>query len=82
VRFDKWIDVFLEEKGIAGTMLEVEHSEMTHFVEYEVLIEFIKSLPKEQKNKIKETFVMIDFKNGDCLHFLNHLAKGMVSITF
>jgi hypothetical protein len=80
--FNKWIDVFLEEKGITGMMLEVEHEGMKHFIEHEVLIDFIKSLPALQKRKIKDTFVMIDFKNGDCLHFLNHLAKGMVSITY
>jgi hypothetical protein len=82
MRFDKWIDVFLEEKGINKSMLEIEHKDMVHFIEFEVLIDFIKSLPANDKKKIKDTFVMIDFKNGDCLHFLNHLAKGMVSITF
>jgi len=81
MRFDKWIDVFLEEKGINKTMIEIEHNEMTHFIEYEALIDFIKSLPADHKKKIKDTFVMIDFKNGDCLHFLNHLAEGMVKTT-
>ncbi len=82
MRFEKWLDVFLEEKGINKNMIEIEHNEILHFVEIEALTDFIKSLPIEHKRKIKNTFVMIDFKNGDCLDFLNHLAKGMVMTTF
>lgn len=82
MKFDKWLDVFLDEKGIEDITFEIEHDGMMHFIEQEVLIEFIKSVPNEMKKKIKDTFVMIDFKNGDCVHFLNHLAKGMVVATF
>lgn len=78
MKFDKWLDVFLDEKGIEGITFEIEHEEMVHFIEQEVLIEFIKSMPSEIKKKIKDQFVIIDFKNGDCVHYLTHLAKGMV----
>ena len=82
MKFDNWLDVFLEEKEIEGITFEIEHEEMIHFVEQEVLIDFIKSMPKEIKKKIKDQFVIIDFKNGDCVHYLNHLASGMVKATF
>lgn len=76
--FNKWIDTFLEEKGIEGNIFKVDHNDMVHYVEQDKLIEFIKTIPTEQKNQIKSTFVKIDFANGDCLHFLNHLANGYV----
>lgn len=82
MKFDKWLDVFLEEKGIEDRMFEIEHEGMIHLVEQEVLIDFIKSMPNEMKRKMKDQFVIIDFKNGDVVHYLNHLAKGMVVATF
>lgn len=44
---------------------------------WEDLIDFICSMP-EYHSSIRKTLVMIDFKNGDVFHYLNHLALGMV----
>lgn len=40
------------------------------------LVDFIDTMP-EHHAAIRKTLVMIDFKNGDVFHFLNHLAQGM-----
>jgi len=69
----------LTEKGITNSI----YNDMTidgHFgLTYEMQIDFICSCPKSMQSKIKETFVMIDFKNGDVMHFWNHLTQGMLS---
>lgn len=61
-----------------GTDLDTEIQIDGHFgLTYEMLIDFIASLP-EHHATIRNTLVLIDFKNGDVFHYLNHLANGMV----
>jgi outer membrane scaffolding protein for murein synthesis (MipA/OmpV family) len=47
-------------------------------VEYETLIDFVVDMPQLHK-QIRDTLVMIDFKNGDVFHYLDFLANGMVN---
>ena len=65
----------IEEKGKSlDTEIELEG----HFgLTFEMLVDFI-SQAKEYHAEIRKTLVMIDFKNGDVFHYLNHLAQGMV----
>lgn len=44
---------------------------------YQMLIDFICGMP-EYHPQIRKTLVMIDFKDGDVFHYLNHLTQGMV----
>jgi len=82
MKFDKWLDLFLVEKGIENLVFEIEYNDTVHFVEQDVLITFLKSMPDDLKKKVKSTFVMIDFKNGDCVHYLKHLAESMIAVNF
>ena len=82
MNFNKWLDVFLEEKQIQNQFFDVEYEGLVHIVEQEILTSFIKTMPKEIKKQVQKTFVMIDFKNGDVKHYLNHLANGYVRATF
>ncbi len=68
----------IEEKGICleTNLLESEG----HFgLTIQMLIDFIASMPAEIVGKIKNTFSQIDFQNGDVMHYINHLATGMVA---
>lgn len=47
---------------------------------WEMLIDFICQPELSGHHKaIRDTLVKIDFLNGDVLHYLTHLAKGMVA---
>lgn len=81
MNFQKWLETFLDEKGISQqTELTIENANGNNYLLIETLMEFLNKLPKDQKAKIKSTFVMIDFKNGDTMHFIKHLATGMVNM--
>lgn len=77
--FDKWLDTFLEEKGIdldEGFTVQGANWGDNHMT-YGVVVEHIKIAPKGEQNKIKDMLVKIDFKNGDVRHFLRHLAQAI-----
>lgn len=74
-----YIELLLKEKKIDLDTYILEdkgHIDLT----IKVLIEFIYSLPKDIILKIEDTFKLIDFKNGDIMHFINYLATGMVKL--
>lgn len=78
--YNKWLDTFIEEKGID---LE-DHFELTdfegthHIMPYGVVIEHIKGANKQEQEDIRTIIVKIDFKNGDVRHFFRHLAQAIV----
>lgn len=43
---------------------------------YECLFIFISMLNKQEIERIRKRFVMIDFRNGDVSHFLDYLKKA------
>jgi hypothetical protein len=80
-----YIKTLLEEKGISlYQTFEIESDEVygNHFIPMEVLIEFIESLSPTIQTQIKNKLVMIDFNNGNVLHFLEYLSKGMVQVKY
>lgn len=70
-----YLTTLIEEKGkrIDDEIKIDGHIGLT----YEMLLDFIEQCPGTHK-EIKDTIVMIDFKNGDVFHYLDHLAKGML----
>lgn len=80
--FRTWLTTFLLEKGmysdIDAPLLTSEaqgrDNHMGLTVEFQ--IEFLDKA-KAYQAQIKNTFVMIDFKNGDCMHYWKHLTNGM-----
>ena len=79
------IRTLLSEKGISTEhTFEIKSEGMfgNHFVPIEVVIEFILSLDRPTQEQIVKTLVMIDFKNGNVLHFLEYITKGMVQLQF
>jgi hypothetical protein len=75
---NKWLDVFVEEKGInLERAFEFTTEDTWNYMPVGAVIEFIKNLPINQQIKIKNTLVIIDFKNGNVYHFLEYIAKGI-----
>ena len=75
----KYLNTLLNEKGISTeTVLEVEGAEWgMNFIPVSSVLEFINNLDIDTQAKIKANFIKIDFLNGDVMHFINYIAKGM-----
>lgn len=81
--FDRWIDTFVDEKGIdvhhVFTKFAPQGTE--NWIPVDSVIAAMKVASKSEQAAIKTTLVRIDFANGDVLHFLDHLA-GALAIDF
>ena len=76
MKISNYLTTLIEDKGRS---VEDEINIDGHFgLTYQMLIDFIQVHSSYHKN-IKDTLVMIDFKNGDVFHYLDHLAAGMVA---
>jgi hypothetical protein len=76
--FDRWIDTFIEEKGIdTEYLLTVDGLLGKNYIPVGCVIEAMKEAPKHEQQAIKNMIVKIDFVNGDILHFFNHLAQAI-----
>jgi len=78
--FNKWLDTYIDEAGIElEDSFDLEGKEYgTNFFTYGAVVDAIKATTADEKAKIKNTIVMIDFKNGDVRHFFRHLAGALV----
>jgi len=73
-----FFDMFFKEKNVPYKVFDVTDSQgITHSIPNEVVINMIKQTRGREKAKIEETLRMIDFKNGDVNHYLQHLARGL-----
>jgi hypothetical protein len=79
--FNKWLDTFLEEKGIdlEDSFILKDNSNTEHHIPYGVVIEHIKMATLEEQKAIKDMIVKIDFKNGDVRHFFRHIAQAIIN---
>ena len=76
--FNKWIDTFIEEKGIdTESILEVEGLLGTNYIPVGCVIEAMKNAPFSEQKAIKNMIVKIDFVNGDVVDFFRHLAQAI-----
>jgi hypothetical protein len=79
MKFAKYIEVFLSEKGIESEeLMEVEGpSGRLNMIPVGCLVEAMKSAPAHEQAGIKKMLVLIDFKNGNVRHYLKHLAQAI-----
>lgn len=76
--FNGWLDTFISEKGIdTEQYIEVEGPGGTNHMPVQTVLDAMKSATDAEKRKIKHTFVAIDIRNGDVLHFIKHLAQAI-----
>ena len=76
--FNTWLDTLIEEKGLdTETRFECEGDSGLNSIPLGCVVEAIKQAPKYEQQGIKQTLVAIDFRNGDVMHFFNHLAGAL-----
>ncbi|BBX87977.1 hypothetical protein [Mycolicibacterium aubagnense] len=77
--FTAWLDTFVDEKGLdLEHRFDVEGPEWGwNSIPLSVVIDTAKQTSSAEQEQIKSTLVAIDFKNGDVLHFFEHLAKAL-----
>ena len=77
--YNKWLDTLVDEKGIdrEEEIIVEGKSGVVNFMTVETVIEAIKATGKVEQQKIKDTLVLIDFKNGDITHYFRHLAQAL-----
>lgn len=74
----KYLNDLLAEKNIdLEETLEVTGDWGVNFIPVGCVVEAILQAPKIEQTKIKNILVMLDFKNGNILHFFAHLAKAI-----
>ena len=74
--FNKWLDTFIEEKGIdLEQVIEIKTENNTHYFEVGNIIANIKATTPEEQAGIKDMIVKIDFYNGDVVDYFRHLAQ-------
>lgn len=70
-KHEQWIKTLFKEKGIKlDTKLECDHTILT-------VLDYCALMDNASQDEVKNKLVQIDFKNGDVLHFMNYLARGM-----
>lgn len=75
----QYLELFFEEKEINPTSWEIKGADgTTHFIDSDVVIEAILNCSNNEQAKIADMLRKIDFKNGDVVHYLEHLARGLV----
>lgn len=76
MKFDKWLDTFIDEKELdTDTLFEIEADDGLHMVDFDLLITWIKTeLSSSDQNKVKDQLVRIDFANGDVMDFFEYIA--------
>ena len=79
-----YLETLLTEKNIdlEETIVIETTTNFDHIYTYQTLIEDIVEMTKDNKQmqqKIRMTFVKIDFLNGDVTHYFKHIAQGIVA---
>jgi len=78
MKFNEWLDTLIDEKGIdKEEEITVEGESGTNFMTVETVVEAIKATGTQEQGKIKDTLVLIDFKNGDIVRFFRYLAQAL-----
>lgn len=76
--FVKWLDTFMEEKGIDLEQgFEVEGPSGTNHMTYQTVVDHMKIAPEHEQNQIKKMIVKLDFHNQKIEPFLKHLAQAI-----
>lgn len=70
-QFHEWLIAFIDEK-------QIDLSEpLSHGLQAGDVVSAMLSTTDNEQTQIKKTLVEIDFKNGNVLHYLNHLATAL-----
>ena len=59
------------------TPIEVDGPSGVNHMTVQTIVDHIMVAPKHEQKQIRNIMVQIDFRNGDMMHFFNHLAKAI-----
>lgn len=79
---DNFFRTMAEEKGIIDQQFSVVVDGICHFMEVNQIIDLIEMAPSHEQATAKKTFSMIDFKNGDLMHYIEFLAKAFIQTNY
>lgn len=82
MEFYKWLNTFIEEKELENEIYKIEHNGYIHYVQLNTVLDLIRISATEEKKKIKEKIIQIDFYNGDLHHFFRYLAEAYIKINY
>lgn len=76
--FATWLTAFVEEKDLdLCHLFQVETTQYTHLIPLHKVLDAARFARPDEQDKIKDILVQLDFRNGDVMHFFNHLAGGV-----
>ena len=75
----EYFERYFEEAQLPYQAWNIQVGTTMHHVDSNVVIENIKAAPPAEQAAIRAMMVRIDFKAGDMNHYLEHLAKCMVT---
>lgn len=78
--FTKWLDAFLEEKGLdlSEAFKQTNEDGISKVFSYHDIVYEIKNASEEEQNEIQSMLIKIDFSNGNIKDFLKHLSKALI----
>lgn len=71
-----------EEKGIITQSFEIEVDGLKHIMNVDQIIQLIEVAPEHEQRHIKNTFLQIDFHNGDLMHYIKFLAEAFIKMNY
>ncbi|WP_329385741.1 DUF3991 domain-containing protein [Anaerofustis sp. HA2171] len=76
-QFNKWFDTFIQEKDNIKEFIILNKDDNIHMFSTEDLCKHIKKFSIEEKEKIKDTLVKLDYVNADIMDFFNYIAEKL-----
>ena len=73
------LDTFFLEKDLPEKVFEIHHRGLWHCVPSSYVIDMILQTTGEERAIISKTLQRIDIVNGDVMHYLEHLARGLAA---
>ena len=78
MKFSKWLDTFLSEKGIdLEQVVLADGPSGENRIPVGCIVDMMKQAPRKERDAIKTALIKIDFNNGDVLDFFQHLAPAI-----
>ena len=74
----RYLTDLLTEKGITGDISNEMNVDGHFGLTYEMQIDFICEADLNTQATIRNTFVKIDFLNGDVKHYWDYITQGML----
>lgn len=81
MKFNQWLDVFVEEKGLDPYHVFTIHTNdfwQTHIISLEIVLDALKAAPADVQEWMKHGLVMADLTNQPVLPFFEVLAKRLI----